>query len=269
MRTVKFSDDHKNNFCRTLNSVRYINPLSNKESMRWFVLVLAFAFLFFVGCANQASVNSIQPQSGASELDQCYGEVEDLNSYNEELIARINLLEDENYNINEQLEKSSSTKVVGDVDLLDWTTEEMMRGLIRYEPKFREGGWWTYFYDLDNENYYYQEAEIFPKDPFFRLRYKNSGQEFNVSKLRIINIALGNRTLGEASWGSYVSKVLRETQADPVLTCYQQTACRQVHVVKCSKSNQTMAAWSEGTNLFMSRNDGSLALDAFERFYCA
>lgn len=236
--------------------------------MRWFVVFLAFAFLFFVGCTQQASVNSIQPKPGSSELDQCYGEVDDLNSYNEELISRINVLEDENSDLKDQLSASSSIKVSGDVDLLDWTTEEITRGLIRYEPKFKEGGWWTYFYDFDNENYYYWEAEIFPKDPFFRLRYKNSGQEFNVSKLRIINIALGNRTLGEASWNSYLSKVLRETQADPLLTCYQQTACRQTHVVRCSKSNQTLNAWSEGTNLFMSRNDNSFALDAFERFYC-
>ncbi len=228
--------------------------------MRWFILLFVVVFLFS-GCAEQATLIT-------SQGNDCQQELDDLKSYNSQLQERIDDLEKENTDMRNQLDNYYFTQITSDVDLLDWNAQEIMRGMILYNPKFAEGGWWTYFYHLDTRNYYYQEGGVFPEDPFFQLRYKNSGQEYNVSHLRIINIALGNRTLGDEGWKAYLGKALRETQVDEDLTCYQQTACRQIQVIKCNKNNQKFYAWSEGTNLFVSRNDEEVALDTFQRFYC-
>ncbi len=232
--------------------------------MRWFVAFFV-VLLFVSGCAQQSPQSSINPLANDNK---CSDELGILQDYVSELQSRISVLEEENTNMKKQLEDYYFSKVTSDVDLLDWNAGEIMRALTLYNANFAKGSWWTYFYNLDTKNYYYQEGEVFQEDPFFQLRYKNSGQEFNVSSLRIINIALGNKTIGNEEWKSYIGKVLRETQIDEDLTCYQQTVCRQVQVLKCNKDNQKLYVWSEGTNLFMSRNDDGTALDAFQRFYC-
>ncbi|MFH1332195.1 MAG: hypothetical protein ABIH63_02825 [archaeon] len=228
--------------------------------MRGFLLFFVVMFLLS-GCAQQVPTQIISSSS-------CDQELEDLQAYVSELEDRISLLEKENADMKKQLDDYYFTQITSDVDLLDWNSEEIMRGMILYNARYSEGGWWTYFYHLDTKNYYYQQGAVLPEDPFFNLRYKNSGQEYNISSLRIINIALGNRTLGDETWKDYLGKVLRETQVDTDLTCYQQTACRQIQVIKCNKKNQKLYVWSEGTNLFMSRNDEGVVLDTFQRFYC-
>jgi len=227
--------------------------------MRWFVVFFVVLFLLS-GCAQQVPL--------VGDTKQCVDELKITQESNTELESRISQLEGENAKMKKQLDDYYFTQISSDVDLLDWNAGEIIRSMSIYDADFASGGWMTYFYHLDAKNYYYQQGDVFPEDPFFQIRYKNSGQEFNFSHLRIINIALGNKTLGQEEWKSYLGKVLRETQADKDLTCYQQTACRQIQVVKCNKNNQKLYVWSEGTNLFMSRNDDAKALDTFERFYC-
>ncbi len=146
---------------------------------------------------------------------------------------------------------------------------ERERALGDYNEKFKNATWEIYVYRRDKKDFYWQFGGEFVQDPFFELRRKDQDQELDVFHFRIERLAINNnRTLAQEEYEKYFNEVLKETQIDKELSCYQQTTCRDIKVVKCTKEGKDYYSWFEGSHLFSSMFDKREALDAFEQFYC-
>lgn len=217
--------------------------------------------------------------------DQLSSEVEELRAANVQLKEEISELESQITNLKntlnevteerddylEQLDEFFLTEIKSEVDLIYWTDDEIVRALGNYNKKFNSAVWQTYNYRREEKDFYwaFNTSLGFVPDPFFHLRLKDSDTELDFFHFRIERFALNNnRTLAQEKYEAYRDKVLVEAEADQDLRCYEQTTCRDIKVVKCTKNNQNYHSWFEGSRLFTTRFDDREALDAFEKFYC-
>lgn len=222
----------------------------------------------------------IELQEENSELK---GEIQDLESQVSDLKSQLTSITEERDGYLKQLDEFYLTKLTGDIDLTNWDREHIVRALSYYNEKFKSTVWHTYDYRMDKKDFYWtQNTSLgFVPDPFFELKRKKKDSEFEFFHLRIERLDLttevadpntvtfsSNKTRALEKYNEYVDDVLRESQIDPDLKCYQQTTCRDIKVIKCTKDNKNYYSWFEGSHLFTTRFDDREALDAFEEFYC-
>lgn len=232
-------------------------------------LVLFCMIILLGGCIQQVE----ETDSGLTDLKE---ENSKLKEDIKELETQITNLKNELTTVTEERDKYLKeldefylTKITGTIDLMYWDDNDMIRALADYNNKFKDASFKVYVYRLDKKDFYWALGGEFTPDPFFELRRKNQDQELNVSHLRIERLAINNNaTLAKDSFDEYYQDILKETQIDKELICYQQTTCRDIKVIKCVKDNKDMYVWFEGTHMFTSRFDGREALDTFEKFYC-
>ncbi len=232
-------------------------------------LILFCVVILLSGCLQQVE----ETDSGVTDLEKENSKFKDTII---ELETQITNLKNELTTVTEERDKYLKelddfylTKITGTIDLMYWDDNDMIRALGDYNERFKDASWKVYIYRLDKKDFYWVLGGEFTTDPFFELRRKNQDQELNVSHLRIERLAINyNSTLAHDSFDEYYQEILKETQIDKELSCYQQTTCRDIKVVKCVKDNKDMYIWFEGSHLFISRFDSREALDAFEKFYC-
>ncbi len=243
--------------------------------MRWIFLVLGVLLL-----ASACSIKQPEIPKDTPIVNLKADEFSEENSILKEKISllekKIQDLETELVNVKEERDKYLQelddfylTEITGTMDLINWDDSDIVTALGNYNEKFKSASWKTYSYRRDKKDFYWDVGGDFFEDPFFELRRKDQDHELNVFHFRIERFALkGNRSLAEEKYKDYLDDLLKETQIDPDLTCFQQTGCRNIRIIKCVKDDKDYYSWFEGTHLFVSRFDGREALDAFEKLYC-
>lgn len=228
-------------------------------------LIILFLTALLFGCAKAPEgVNQF-----ADENSNLKEQIRELESQVTDLKNQLTSVTEERDKYLKELDEFYLTKITGTVDLMHWDDNDMIRALGKYNDKFNGASWKIYVYRRDNKDFYWQLGGEFVQDPFFELRRKDQDQELNVSHLRIERLAIDyNQTLAQEEYAKYVQNVLKETQLDKDITCYQQTICRDIKVIKCTKDSKDYHSWFEGSHLFTSLFDSREALDAFEKFYC-
>jgi len=227
-------------------------------------------FLLF-GCTLGETSQLTDPRVGhlTDENSKLEKKVLDLESQVEELDSKLADVTKERDEYLQELDGFYLTEITGDVDLMYWNDEDIVTALGAYNEVFKTASWKTYVYRRENKDFYWQIQGQFIDDPFFELRRKDQDHELDVFHFRIERLALhGNRSLSQASYDIYLQGILKESQIDPDLYCFEQTTCRDIKVVKCIKNNQNYYSWFEGSHLFISRFDDREALNTFEKMYC-
>ena len=237
---------------------------------RYFLLCIAILTLL-TGCVKDQSEQESRIEQLIDEKSELKDEIADLETKITNLKNTLNDITEERNKYLQQLDEFYLTKITGDIDLVYWDRDHIVRALGHYNEKFKSAVWQTYHYRRDQKDFYwaFNNSLGFVPDPFFELRRRDRETELDFFHFRIERLALNyNQTLAQEKYESYLQDVWREAQIDPDLTCYQQTTCRDIKVVKCSKDNKDYNSWFEGSYLFITRFDGRVALDAFEDFYC-
>lgn len=233
------------------------------------LLFLCIIFLLINGCVKPVQESDSQIQELNEENSNLKEDVKELETQITNLKNELNTVTEEKNKYEKELDEFYLTKITGIVDLMYWDDNDMIRALGDYNEKLKDASWKVYIYRRDKKDFYWVLGGEFTSDPFFELRRKDQDQELNVSHLRIERLAINNNaTLAQDSFDEYLQDILKETQIDKELNCYQQTTCRDIRVIKCVKDNKDMYAWFEGSHLFISRFDSREALDTFEKFYC-
>ena len=239
--------------------------------MKFKVLLVFFIILLFLnGCTRLCPSDSrleelIRENHGLKE------EVAELESQITNLKNALTVVTEERDDYLKQLDEFYLTQITGDVDLIYWDRDHIVKALEYYDEGFKNPRWEVFEYRQDLKDFYwlFNTSLGFVKDPFFELRRKNKGSELSSFHFRVERLTLDyNRSSAQKVYDLYLEDLLRETQIDHDLKCFQQTVCRDVKVIKCTKDNKDYHSWSEGSYLFTTRFDGRQALDAFERFYC-
>ncbi|GAG48955.1 unnamed protein product, partial [marine sediment metagenome] len=192
------------------------------------------------------------------ENDQLKEQIQDLETQIPDLTKQLTSITEERDEYLKQLDEFYLTKITGTIDLIYWDDTDMVKALgdYLYNAKFKTASWKTYVYRRDKKDFYWQFGGSFVQDPFFELRRKNQDHELDIFHFRIERLAIdNNRTLAQKEYDKYLQNVLKETQIDKDLTCYQQTTCRDIKIVKCTKDNKNYHSWFEGSHLFTSRFD--------------
>lgn len=232
-------------------------------------LILFCVIILLNGCIQQAEEIDSGIKELSDENSKLKEDIKELETQITSLKNELNTVTEEKNKYLKELDEFYLTKITGTVDLMYWDDNDMIRALGDYNEKFKDASWKIYVYRRDKKDFYWQVGGEFTQDPFFELRRKDQDQELNVSHLRIERLAINyNSTLAHGSFNEYFQEILKETQIDKELNCYQQTACRDIKVIKCVKDNKNMYVWFEGSHLFISRFDSREALDTFEKFYC-
>ncbi len=253
--------------------VNYINNLSpfNNMKLRYYLLI-CFLVILLSGCrAPPEIVEDTRIVELQKENEELKGMIAELESQISSLKDQLNLVIEERDKYLKELDEFYLTEITGDVDLIYWTDEEIARALGEYNEKFKDAAWKTYTYRREEKDFYWQfdPSLGFVADPFFELRLKDQDSELDVFHFRIERFAIkNNRTLAQEKYDEYLKEVLKESQADLDLRCFEQTTCRDIKVIKCVKDNKDYHSWFEGSRLFTTRFDGREALDAFEKLYC-
>jgi len=247
-----------------------------------YLLLSIIILIFLSGCVDttkQASKIEQLTDENAELKDQIF----ELESQVVSLKNNFNEVLEERNDYEKQLDEFYLTKITGDIDLTNWDREHIVRALGYYNDKFKSTAWYSYDYRLDQKDFYWtQNTSLgFVPDPFFELKRKKKDSEFVNFHLRLERLDLttvvdasnavtfvSNKTVALEKYNEYVDDVLRESQIDLDLTCYKQTSCRDIKVIKCSKDNKNYYSWFEGSHLFTTRFDNREALNAFEEFYC-
>jgi len=240
--------------------------------MRVWLLVLIILAILLVGCTKEQSPQQQDPriQTLSDENAQLKDKLQELNSQVSELKKQLDYVTGEKNKYLKELDEFYLTRITGTVDLMYWDNGDMFRALKDYNEELKTATWQTYNYRRDMKDFYWQSGQGgFFDDPFFEFRRKDQDQELSAFHLRIERLALGNnRSLAQEEYDKYAQRVLKETQIDKDLACFQQTTCRDIKVIKCIKENKNYHSWFEGSYLFTSYFDNRAALDAFEKFYC-
>lgn len=232
-------------------------------------LILFCVIILLSGCIQQATETDSRIKELNDENSKLNANIKELETQITSLKNELNTITDEKNKYLKQLDEFYLTKITGTVDLMYWDDNDIIRALGDYNEKFKDASWKEYIYRRDYKDFYWVLGGEFTLDPFFNLRRTDQDQELNVSHLRIERLAINyNQTLAQESFEKYLQDILKETQLDKELSCYQQTACRDIKIIKCVKDNKNMFVWFEGTHMFSSRFDDEEALDAFEKFYC-
>lgn len=230
-------------------------------------LLICFIIIILNGCIpTDEKIEKLQ-----QENIQLKEQIQEFESQISDLKDQLNIITEERNKYLKELDEFYLTKITGDIDLIYWDRDHIIRALGYYNEKFKSAVWQTYEYRRDKKDFYwaFNTSLGFVPDPFFELRRRDRETELDFFHFRVERLDLNyNRTLAQENYDSYVEDVLRESQIDPDLTCYKQTACRGIKVIKCTKDNKDYHSWFEGSHLFTTRFDNREALDAFEEFYC-
>lgn len=230
-----------------------------------------FIFLMAIllsGCLESEPVD-LKFLDAQQENTKLKEQIQGLESQIADLQNQLDIVTEERDGYLEQLDEFYLTEITGDIDLIYWDDTDIVRALEPYNEKFKTASWKTYVYRRDKKDFYWQFGGGFTNDPFFEIRRKDQDHELSEFHLRIERLALNNnRSFAQEKYDLYLQNVLKETQIDQDMHCYQQTTCRDIKVVKCTKDNQNYHSWFEGSHLFTTRFDSREALDAFEKFYC-
>lgn len=230
-------------------------------------LLIPFVIILLSGCIKQTVDSRITELD--EENSQLKEQVSQLDSQISDLKNQLNIVTEERDKYLKQLDEFYLTEITGTVDLIYWDDTDMIRALGDYNEKFKTASWKTYIYRRDKKDFYWQFGGSFVQDPFFELRRKDQDHELDIFHFRVERLAIGyNRTLAQEEYDLYIQDILKETQIDKDLHCYQQTTCRDIKVIKCTKDDKDYHSWFEGSHLFITRFDDREALDAFEKFYC-
>lgn len=234
---------------------------------------LRYLFIFLIAVLLSGCAETQPTDTRIAELQQentdLKEQVQGSESQIADLESQLTTITKERDEYLEQLDGFYLTKITGTIDLMYWDDADIVRALGPYNEKFKTASWKTYVYRRDKKDFYWQFGGEFTNDPFFELRRKDQDHELSEFHLRIERLALNNnRTLAQEKYDLYLQEVLKETQIDQDLHCYQQTTCRDIKVVKCTKDNKNYHSWFEGSHLFITRFDSREALDTFEKFYC-
>lgn len=233
-------------------------------------LILFCVIILLSGCIQQSEIDSSITglEQENSELKE---DVKELETQITSLKNELNTITEERDHYLKELDDFYLTKITGTIDLTDWDNDHIIRALGYYNDKFNSAVWQNYAYRRAEKDFYWtvNNSLGFISDPFFELRRGDRGTELDFFHFRIERLDLtDNKTLAQIVYGSYVGDVFAETQIDSELKCYEQTVCRDVKVIKCTKDNKDYYSWFEGLYLFTTRFDNREALDAFEKFYC-
>lgn len=236
--------------------------------MRYLLLIFVI-ILLLSGCAKTPEEIDSRVEALTEENSQLKEQISALESQISSLEDQLNTVTEERDEYLKELDEFYLTQITGTVDLVYWDDTDMVRAFGDYNEKFKTASWETYVYRRDKKDFYWQFGGSFVQDPFFELRRKDQDHELDIFHFRTERLAINNnRTLAQEKYTRYLEVIIRETQIDKDLNCYQQTTCRDIKVVKCTKDNKNYHSWFEGSHLFITRFDDREALDAFEDFYC-
>lgn len=219
---------------------------------RWvFVLIV---LLFIVGCTTK------QPNNPISNDNFSLNKEQELQQENENLKKQIEDLQ-------EKLDEYSLRKLTSKIDLSTWSEDEILVGLAKYNPFYKNVSWFNYKY---GDGYYYDLEGPLYQDPFYKIRYRDTGRELNVSHLRIYDLVydLNKKYNDQEKYKQYVDMILVETRLDSNLVCYQQKKCRDFNLIICVKSNNTYYSIFKQRYIFTAVDDKGQFVSTFEKFYC-
>lgn len=231
---------------------------------------ITFLFGLFIGLAFNSQEKTKTEEIGL--------EVENYKSQITGLTQQIDLLEKEKEDLEEQLsaeeinieniteEVEEEQPLKSQINLLDWSRDEIIGALAAINPDFESGKWFTYIYRGDG-SYYDQVGPIFDVDPFSKIAYRERGEEYTVNSLRMF-LLNPDKEKAKNAYASFIGEVTKESQLDKDLVCAQQTGCFNIKIIKCDKLGKDYYAWFEGNYLFTTINSGRETLDTFETFYC-
>lgn len=215
------------------------------------LVFLLIVSLFIIGCTKQPII--INNNISLSKDQQ-------LQQENENLKKQIQTLQ-------KQLDEYTLKKLTGKVDLSSWSEDEILAGLAKYDSVYKNASWFNYKY---GQGYYYDLEGPIYQDPFYKIRYRDTGRELNVSHLRIYDLVydLNKKYNDQEKYQQYVDMVLRETRLDPGLVCYRQKKCRDFNLIICVKNYDTYYSVFKERYLLTAVNDRGLFTSTFEKFYC-
>ncbi len=219
---------------------------------KWIFLLIIL--LFIIGCTKKPIV--IENKTNDMSLDK----EQELQQENENLQKQVQDLQ-------KKLDKYTLTKLTSKVDLYSWSEDEILAGLAKYDSKYKNASWFNYKY---GDGYYYDLEGPIYKDPFYKIRYRDTGRELNVSHLRIYDLVydLNKKYNDQEKYTQYVDMILRETRLNTELVCYQQKKCRDFNLIICVKNYDTYYSIFKERYVFTAVNDKGLFISTFEKFYC-
>lgn len=241
--------------------------------MRW--LIIFATVVLISGCISV-------PGEEEKEIKK---EVEEDSS--EELNTQIQKLEEEKESLKTQIDslkkeieelKKGDSEIVEDeiveekteskgIDLSSWKRDDVITAMGKYNSRFVNATWFTYIYRED-KHYYDQVGPIYDEDPFYRMRYKDRGDELKVNSLRVFNLAPGNRTKALTEYeNNYLPSIDKELIIDENLKCEKKEEC-DMKIVECSKERHKYYSWFAAPYLFVTRDDKGESLETFKLFYC-
>lgn len=190
---------------------------------RWIFLLIVF--LFIIGCTKKPVIT--EPSNNSLSLNK----EQELQQENENLKNQVQ-------NLQKQLDTYSLRKLTSKIDLSSWSEDEILAGLAKYNSIYKNSSWFNYRY---GDRYYYDLEGPIYQDPFYEIRYRDTGRELNVSHLRIYDLVydLNKKYNDQEKYQQYVDMILRATRLDQNLICYQQKKCRDFNLIICVKSNNT------------------------------
>jgi len=135
------------------------------------VIFLLILLLFIIGCTNK-------PKIASPINDISLSKEQELQQENENLKKQVQDLQ-------KQLDMYTLKKLTSKVDLSSWSEDEILAGLAKYNSIYKNATWFNYKY---SDDYYYDLEGPIYKDPFYNIRYRDTGRELNISHLRIYDL---------------------------------------------------------------------------------
>ena len=226
--------------------------------MRKVVIFFSILIVILISGASCESVDT-------NRVDQLEKDATQIKSDLESLKQEVESLKNVpvNAEVKEEAPKETELDTTGKFDLSTWTADNIL-DKFKGDYRFAKTEWYTYEYN--GENYYDKFGQKFyGKDEFYKLAYKASSREADVSHLRIFKLGLKEDPKDE--YKAYKEIIKIEDSIDVKMRCNVSIGCANVEINECSKNDKKFFAWYADSYLFTARDNGE-ALEAFNNFYC-